>query len=879
MRIVYYFILLCLIATAVFILHPQAPIKFDHFNDVSTRTLDNGLTVIAGSSHKIPMVAVRLVIRAGSATEGKYSGSGISHFVEHMLFKGSANLPVGEIEKKIKSYGGYINAATSHDTTEVYLAVESAYLDKALQLLSDFVFNTSFNEAEFAKEKDVILNEIRMGRDDPSRRASMLLWDTAYLRHPYKYPVIGYEDLFRQLKRSDLVEYHGQRYVPNNCVISIVGDVDMPTAFGYCKQAFGKLPRRADPLAIKPVEPLQISCRSEEAGVDGLKLSRLLIAFHSTSLTDADLYPLDLLSAVMGQSESSRLYRKLVKEKKLVYSVSAYNYTPSDPGIFIISAVLDEDNIPAAQKEIISEIDKVKRSPLGSKELARVKQSVISGYIYGKESIEAQAGDYVSGYVSTGDCNFSKRYIEGMNRVDTDAVLSAANRYLNGSNMTVVKLVPASSEACAGAPSADGRKDFDIRTLTLRNGARLIMNRDPSLPVVSISIAFTGGVRAEDEGNNGITRLMSDMMLKGTRLRSADRIAEETEGRGIELSGFSGKNSFGLSAKCLRSDFKYTVSLLRDVLLNPRFPQKELSIAKELQLAAIKAQEDDIFSTASKELIKLIFQSHPYGMPDLGSAEAVSRIRREDLFDFYRKYAVPGNMVISVFGDIDSGMERRLISVFGGLAKKEFGGVTVAPEQEQLAPRSVVKRMPKEQAVLMIGYPGVDVKDKDKYVLDVVNSILSREGGRLYRDIREKLGLSYTLGSFSVLGIDPGYDAIYVATVSSSIDDAKNIVLTDLKSLMMEGPTQEELELAKSDLLGSYYRSLEVNSSVAFRTAIDELYGLGSKDLFKYPEMINAVTAGDVMRVVKKYFHTSKMSEVMIVPSAADSTAAKRPAR
>jgi zinc protease len=213
------------------------------------------------------------------------------------------------------------------------------------------------------------------------------------------------------------------------------------------------------------------------------------------------------------------------------------------------------------------------------------------------------------------------------------------------------------------------------------------------------------------------------------------------------------------------------------------------------------------------------------------------------------------------------------------LAKKGFDGIIVAPEQEQLAPRVVVRRMPKEQAVLMIGYPGVDVKDTDKYVLDVINSILSREGGRLYRDIREKLGLSYTLGSFSVLGIDPGYDAIYVATVSSSIDDARNIVLADLKSLMMEGPTQEELELAKSDLLGSYYRSLEVNSSVAFKVAIDELYGLGSKDIFKYPGMINAVTADDVMRVVKKYFHGSKMNEVMIVPASADSTAAKRPAR
>jgi zinc protease len=359
---------------------------------------------------------------------------------------------------------------------------------------------------------------------------------------------------------------------------------------------------------------------------------------------------------------------------------------------------------------------------------------------------------------------------------------------------------------------------------------------------------------------------MSDMFLKGTRMRSAAKIAEETESRGIELSGFSGKNAFGISAKCLKGDLKYTLSLVRDILANPRFPEKELAIAKELQLAAIKAQEDDIFAVASKELIKTIYQSHPYGMTDLGTAGSVSPIKRSDLAAFYRYYAVPENMVVSVFGDIDAGVLKRLISAFGGLPKENFRGITVSYEQEQLAPRSSVVTMPKEQSVLMLGYPGIDVKDMDKYVLDIVNSILSREGGRLYRDIREKLGLSYALGSYSVFGLDPGYNAFYVATTSKNINDAKNIILGNLKSLKSEGPTQEEMELAKSDLIGSYYRGLEVSSGVAFKVCLDELYGLGSDELFRYPQMINAVTGQDVIRAVKRYFPESKINEVMVNP-------------
>ncbi|HOX09410.1 MAG TPA: pitrilysin family protein [Candidatus Omnitrophota bacterium] len=866
MRIVYYLILLCLIATAVFFFHPAAPPVLVYEDTVSKQTLDNGLTAIVKSSGKVPMAAVKLVIKAGSSTEGKYAGSGISHFVEHMLFKGTANLPVGEIEKRIKSYGGSINASTSHDKTAVYFTVEAKHLEKALSLLSDFVFNPSFNESEFQKEKEVILNEIRMGRDDPSRESSRLLWETAYSTHPYRYPVIGYEELFRQLKRSDLVEYHSAHYVPNNCALSIVGDVGEQEALKYCAETLGKLPRRPDPVIIKAAEPLQMSERSAQARKEGLKLSRVLIAFHTTSLADKDLYPLDLLAAVLGQGESSRLYRSIIKDKRLAFSVSAYNYTPSDPGIFIVSMVLDEANASRAVEAVLSEISAVKKRSLTSRELAKVKRAVISDYIYGKESIETQADDLVSGYVFTGDYNYSRRYIEGLGRVRAADIRRAASHYLNIDNMTVVKLMPALKGTQEAAPSADPAKQIDIISKKLGNGAILLISRDDSLPVVSVCVAFKGGVRAEDESNNGITKLMSGMLLKGTRMRSAAAIAEETESRGIEISGFSGKNAFGISAKCLKSDFRGTLSLMRDILANPRFPEKELAIAKQLQLAAIKAQDDDIFAVASKELIRTVFLSHPYGMPDLGSAESVSRIGRKDLMDFYRYYAVPENMVIAAFGDIDAGMQRRIASAFGSFQKESFRGITVPREQEQLAPRKASKTMPKEQSVLMLGYPGIDVKDKDKYVLDVINSILSRDGGRLYRDIRGKLGLSYALGSFSVAGIDPGYNAFYVSASSKDISEAKGIILNDLKALKAEGPTQEEIEHAKSDLKGSYYMGLEVNSDVAFRACLDELYGLGSGEFLKYPEMVDAVTAKDVMTAVKRYFPDSKMNEVIVTP-------------
>ncbi|MDD4879510.1 MAG: pitrilysin family protein, partial [Candidatus Omnitrophica bacterium] len=380
-----------------------------------------------------------------------------------------------------------------------------------------------------------------------------------------------------------------------------------------------------------------------------------------------------------------------------------------------------------------------------------------------------------------------------------------------------------------------------------------------------------------DEKTNGISRLFSDVLMQGTSSRSAEWLSEKTESRGILLGSFSGKNSFGISLKCLKEDFGFSLDIVSDILNNAVFPEKELQLSKEQQLAAIRTREDDIFAVASKELIKTIFISHPYGMPDLGEIGSVSSLGRADLLGYYKRYAVPENMVVSVFGDIDAAAQRKVEEAFGGLKKSAFKDIVTISEQEQLAPRKDVKEMHKEQAVLMLGYPGVDVKNPDRYALDVINSILSREGGRLYMDIREKLGLSYTLGSFSVFGLDPGYNAFYVATTSKNIPDARNIILSHIRSLKAEGPTQEEMELAKSDLLGGYFRGIEVNSDVALKAALDELYGVGYDDVFKYPEMIKAVNAQEVMRVAKRYFIDSRLNEVVVAPAAVPAKAKGRP--
>jgi len=885
MRIFHLFIFLCLVAAAAFVFRGPPPQRSEYEapafltkerdeEPIQKFILDNGLAVIIKTSDKVPLVAVRLVVKTGSAAEGRFAGSGISHFTEHMLFKGTSGRPVGQIEKQIKSYGGYINAATSHDTTEVYLVVKREYLNGALELLSDIVFDPAFDEAELEKEREVILSEIRMNRDEPSRRVSVLLWSGAYLVHAYRYPVIGYEDLFRKLSRKDLLEYHTSKYIPGNCVLSIVGDIDVSGAGDAAKDIFGRLPREYDIQTSGPVEPLQVSTRMVEEEIPRLKLSRAMISFHGTALADEDLYPLDLLAAALGEGESSRLYKLLVKDKKLAYSVSAYNYTPRDAGLFIISLALEEEKIEEAVAEVLNELRKIKRRSLSSGELDKVRRAVSSSFIYSSESIEEQAGDYASNYALTGDYNFSKRYLEGIVAVKRRDVKQAANKYLGLDNMTVAVIKAQKETAAEPLPVSNENRKLDIDKMSLPNGATILLHEDRSLPIVSMNVLFKGGVRAEDKTTNGLSCLMANALLKGTGSHSAEWIAKETESRGIIFTSFSGKNSFGISVKCLKDDFDFSLDLVSDILRNANFPGKEVGILKELQLAAIKAQDDDIFATASKELIKSIFRYHPYGMPDLGTKESVNNLKREDLVEYYRRFAVPDNMVVTIFGDIDVLKARKEAAVVFGRSRGRLNGLSVPPEPEQAGSRQSLRQMFKEQSVLMIGYPGVDVKNPDRYVLDVINSILSHEGGRLYTAIRERLGLSYTLGSFSVLGIDPGYNALYVATSYKNAEEAKRLLLGQIKSLKSEGPTQEEMDLAKSDLTGGYFRGLEIDSELGFRAGLDELYGLGYGNIFLYPAAIESVTAADVIRAARKYYADPGLNEILVYPVAGPKPAA-----
>ncbi|MGB2705848.1 MAG: pitrilysin family protein [Candidatus Omnitrophota bacterium] len=848
---------------------------------LSKHVLDNGLTVIIKEEHSNPIVSVLATVDAGLSSEGAYTGTGISHFVEHTLFKGTSKRKPGEIEEEVKSFGGTINAWTGLDSTTYAVTVPKEHAGEALDLTEDIVFHPAFEAREVEKEREVILKEIKLNNDDPSRRVMRQLWETAYLKHPYKIPIIGYEGLFKGLNRGDLVKYHSLRYTPGNIVLVVVGDIDKDEALSRIKKTFGKNERKRDSVAFVPLEPPQNSPRILK-GHAQINLGYLAMGFHTVALSDRDVYALDVLGIILGDWDGSRLNRKLVKDERLLYTVGAFNYTPKYPGLFIVYGVGDYERLEKAKKEILNEIKKIAQDGAEESELEAAKNIVVSGYIDLLETTGGLARAVSQSEFLAGDPSFFEKYVGNVKKVDNNAVRRAARKYLAEKNLTVSYLLPmsrAETGARAGTGSSSGsivsgqnlsprRVSRPVPTeptkVVLPNGIRLILKENPRLPKVSVVCVFLGGLMAETKENNGISGLTSAMLLKGTKKRSESQIKAFLESRGGKISHFSGKNSLGVFLESLSENTSESLDVLSDIILNPVFPEEEIEKQKEKIYAAIKAEDDDVYSTGFLKLRKAVFENYPYGMRVLGEPGSVERITKKDIQNFYRKFAVAGNMVVAVVGDFQAqSMPREIEKRFSALERGTFDIKTTKP-----APLSGVKKvtcdMPREQSLVLVGFRGATFEGKDRYGLSLLSSVLSGENGRLYKAIRNELGLSYALGVFSVPGIDTGFIVSYAATDEKNLEKAKNILFRELEKAGKGVVPEEEINLAKTSLIGRQKIFLQTNTALARKMALDELYGMGYDAYEKYPQQIQGVGQEAIADVSEKYIDLNRSCVVTI---------------
>ena len=818
-----------------------------------TWTLPNGLGVIVQEDHSAPVASVQVWVETGSIHEDKHVGAGVSHILEHMLFKGTPTRGASAFAQRIQDAGGYINAYTSFDRTVYWIDIPARGVPVALELLADAVMNSTLPPDEYVKEQEVIRREFAMGNDDPDRVSGYQLFATAFREHPYQHPVIGHLEVFNGLQRDDVMAYFKARYIPNNMFFVVVGDVDASAVQGQLAELFAPHPRRSLPAVFIPEEPLQLGRRDSHTEFP-TELTRLHIAWHVPAASHPDTPALDVAAMVLGSGRSSRLYKTLREELALVHSVDAWCYAPGHGGLFGVDAILDPDKRVQVESEVLRLVAQLRDEGVTERELAKAKKASLSHQLHSVTTMRGRASDLGSNWLLTRNLDFSRDYLEAIQRVTASDIQRVLATYLADWNLSVVSVNPEGTLAKVQG-SATAVTAGEIQKFELSNGLRLIVREDHRLPLVSFNATFNSGLLAETAANTGINRLLSKVLLKGTTTRTAGQLADEIEELGGSIGTDAGNNSLSVSAHVMQPDFRSGLGILADVLLNATVPVKAVAREKEAQFAAIKAEEEEMTVVARNLLRANLFGDHPYGLRHAGSPESVARISPADLLAFRDRHVVARNGVLAVFGDVRAEEVRaHAEEMLGGLRPGEPALTSVPEPPALMAAREVQSIKDKEQAVLMVGFPGVDLFSPDCAALEIIDEACSDLGSRLFLRIREEMGLAYFVGSSHMAGLARGTFVFYLGTAPEKLADVKAALHDEIAKLGRDGLTPEELARAKEKSIGQQEIRNQSNHAFAFQAALNELYGLGHSYHLVQRRQIEALTVDAVRAVAQKYF-------------------------
>ncbi len=845
----------------------RAPLRAD---------LDNGMVSIVKEDRAAPIVTLQAWFRAGSVFEEEFLGCGISHFVEHMIFKGTPTRGVNAFANEIRAAGGDLNAYTYYDRTVFYCTIRSPYFDQGLDALADVVKNSSFDPAEAAKEAEVIVKELEKDLDTPDNVLFHSFQSTAYQVHPYRIPVGGFIDQFKKIGRDDLVRYFRRMYVPNNLIFVVVGDVDAPSAAEKVRRAFADFERRPRPAVILPQEPRQLGRRSVTRECD-TPVAKLMVGWHSIPITHPDLYALDVLALVLGHGRASRLARTVKDKLRLVSSIDASSDTPLDPGTFYIWADgLEPDRVAEAERAILDEAYRCREELVTPAELDRAKNQVIANFVFSRQGVEAQARSLGTGECLAHNVAFDAAYVEGVKAVHIDQVREVARRYLSDQNLTVACVRPRSAATAVVAPAAQGAslavdRLGDVAKSTLPGGGTLLVRTNHTLPLVTVYAAFLGGVRFEPADRAGVSAFMASALTRGTGRRSAEEVHERIEAVGARLDQFSGKNSFGLQATCLTEHLDLALGQLAECLAEPAFDPDQVELVRRLTLSAIAKQAEDSLTQDMILLNRALFGDHPYGRPQLGREDSVKAIAREDLAAFHAAWCRTSNAVVCVVGDVSVEEARRKVeAAFAPVASAPISVPAIAPVPPVAGRREVEQTVPgRNLGALCVGFPTVSFRHPDAYTLDVIQQVLSGLGGRIFVRLRDEQALAYEVHCLAANNLDPGAFLFLTRTSPDKFALCLEGLADELAQLAREDVPADELARAKNSLVGSRIADLQRNQDQAQGMALDELYGLGYGHYWQYLERVEAVTAADVRRVARAYLDMGRCVVARTVSEAA----------
>lgn len=846
--------------------------------------LKNGMKVLLLESHKSPVVSVQMWVKTGSADEKK-SEEGISHFIEHLVFKGTRKYKVGEIASTVEGSGGELNAYTSFDQTVFYVTISKQFTDVALDVISEMMGFPTFDPQEIDNERGVVIEEIKRGHDSPGRRSSQNLFSNMFRKSPYGVPVIGYDKVIHKVSAKKIRDFYQSRYVPSNMFLVVAGDFESKEMKKKVDQLFGE---------FKPYKLKKIA-RAKEPALDKIRIkveetefkqTNLYLTWRMPSVKHKDVAALEVLSTVLGQGDSSRLMKKLRIEQPLTNSVGSFAYSMQDDGLFAVSMGVEKEKLAEACSALIPELVRVIQEPPEAAEIQKAITNFASHEVYSMETVDNIARKAGSNEFYYGDHDYYKKYLKDIYALKPEDVQKIAKKYLKPDNFglslmtnlpkkeaeqilkTFAKDLKKSLSAVKttkAKPKKFSAKKFNINSsaikhtpeterITLSSGATLLIREQKDTPYVAMKSAFLGGVRVEDAGQDGLTEIFSRNWLSGSKNFTEEAINLRIDELAAGISAFGGRNSAGLSMDYLSPFEDKMMEVFADSLLHPVFPKDILEREKTVLANQIKQRNDNPSSVCGLNFMKMIFKDHPYSRDMMGTEASMASFGPDDLRKYYNKIIHAKNATFCVVGDVS---KKKWVDYLEQLTKQMSPGGKINnsfPLQDIKQNQKHFQELKKEQTHIIVGYRGLSLHSNERYTLEVIQSILSGQGGRLFLELRDKNSLAYSVSPMHMEGIEGGYFGGYIGCSPEKSAKAISMLKAEFAKLVDTKVGEDELMRAQRYLIGRHDIELQRKSTICNTMLFDDIYGLDYRKGLDVAESYFAVTATDIQKLAEKIF-------------------------
>ena len=836
---------------------------------VERHVLDNGLTLVHSPDFSSEVVSVQVWVKTGSIHEDELIGSGLSHYLEHLLFKGTARRDGKSISREVHAMGGGINAYTTFDRTVYYIDAPSQAFTQIVDVLSDIVLHSTLPEQEVERERDVILREIDMGLDDPDRQLSQALFRTAFKCHPYREPVIGHRALYEQVTRDELYAYYKSRYVPNNIVVSIVGAVTPEDCLREVEATFGQAARgRLAPVKIEE-EPIQLATRREDI-VGDYNIFRGGIGFKVPHLSHPDSPRLDALAHALGGGESSLLWERLRNQQKLVHYIDCRNWNPGGRGLFWISYVCDSEQQSEVETAIHALIREVGETGFPESVVEKARRQALSGEINGRKTMSGQASRLGTGEVVIGDIHYGRRYLKRLQSVTPQDLQAVASTYLVEEGMSAVTLGPKPEAAVAHSESIAEVLALDpFELVEFKSGARLLLQEDKRLPKVHIRCVMQGGPFYEPADQRGVTELMAELLTKDTANRSASEISTLIDSIGGSFAATGGNNTLSFAIEVLPSDVDVALDLLSDALTCPIFDEATFHTELEAQIANLKEEADEILDYGFRKLRERFFGEHPFAIASDGRVADLEQLTRLDVVAHFERLVTASNVVLSVSGDFDrANLQARLQPLLeSGISTEPFTVDRTPAYPGPAEAVNVVETMDREQAVVLQAYPDVGIKDERYVVGEMLNELFSGMSSRLFERVREDKGMAYYVGSSRVVGLHSSMFVFYAGTHPSQAAEVIIEIDAEIARVAAGEVTEEELARCRTRLKAARPMGRQTIGARAMHAAINLTYELPLDDDAEHAEKLDGVDATAMAEFAKEFFDLQRQVRIIVQPA------------